>query len=1562
MIRSLSVRRIPRPLAVVLSVALAAVALPVMAAPASAATGTFEIDPAPGGANFVVDTPGNFDWANVLTGPKANDNAPESTVFKTSSKENDPVDTWRDGNDSAPPKTDITYVYDWNRINPDNQHVEFAFAWERDKPQGTLFYTLELNKQPNVPGIGGGTDFTVPNRTGGDYRFSLFDQGNGIIELRQIDRWTGSAWDCTDGAAAGCDAPVSLADFQGRTNLVDTTWPATWNPASQAVPADTFVEVAFDLTDLIDLQAGCPSLSGYINFRSSTGSTSSSTGENLKDYIKPLSIQADDLCGSLQITKTIASPVAGDVAAGASKTFAFNVVCTLTGKPDVTFNPTVTITNGVSETVLVSAQLEPGRICTVTEPSPPAGWASPAVITPNPVVIVGKAMATVNVTNTRTVGYLQITKATSGSTVGVSTAFTFDVVCTVGSTTVFTQNDVPVTAGTPSAVLGPIPAPASCTVTEDAATGWTPVPPSLTLTVNPGANTAPTQFAFSNTRETGYLRIAKQAVGGAPGDPATFNFDVVCTSTVNSATVFTQNGVPVDASSGSGQSALLGPIPAPASCLVTEVGVDAALWIVGTNPQTVSVTAANTQQSPSLVTFNNTRNTGGFSIVKRTTTPVTSPKSFTVNYACVGDVSGSVVLTVPANSTSSQLVLITGVRTGVLCTVTEVPQPGIWSLVSITPTQPFAIGATTTAVVVTNSRDLGSLQIVKNTSGPVAGASTTFTFDVSCTYPNDVPLTFTPSITVSGSPASGSVTIPNIPTGYTCTVTEQGPPTGWAATSISGPVVIAKDATVTVTALNTRTVGGFDLVKTTDWAPLAATDFSVEWACTAGTPATAGYWSRAGSVTLTVPAGAMMSGTASITDIPTGASCTVTETSPPSGWVLDEITPSTFTVGDTVTAVTVANTRLLGSLRLEKVLSGPVAGAGTAFTFDVTCTLGGLAVPGLNPLPVVVTVDAGETAASSTVGGIPSGSVCSATEQDPGAAWSAGTVTPASVVIVPQGETTVSLSVTNTRTVGGFELQKQTDKVAPEDTTFTVDYVCTAGDYRLAAPIDLIVPAGEEVSELVKVDGIPSGVSCTFTEQTPPAGWTPGQITPNPLQIGAGVVTLVTVNNTRAPGELTIVKEVDKAEAEFGDELLYTLRVSPGAIFDENNVIVSDPIPAGVTYVADSAACVPNPAIPVCTPVDSGDPLLWSIPVLPAGETQVLTFKVLIDLPPGTEPGEAASATIYNTGYAESVEVPKVPSNEVVTEVIQVTLVGNTSSDCFSDIPFFNLEGTGYAPNEEVELHLADVDGNFVEMRLVTSDAAGNVSVVKAVWPGFSQDPVTGAKTYPGPALRTIQAFLIGSPQSNTVTIDYPPASTQCDAGLAIVKANTPTGLVPLGSTVTYTLTVTNAATNVYNQEQVVVTDSIPGYDPAVTGSGLMTYVADSAACDTGTFPCAATYDAATKTITWKIDQIKVGETRTLTFQATVDRAQPSIPSGQSGTVTLKNVAAVDSLYTDPVKSNEVQNTAAIEIAVLPAVVAATGLGAPIGPLALVGIVLVGMGVVFTATARRRHEDPLIEG
>jgi hypothetical protein len=355
---------------VLLASMLVGLSVPLLSVASSAADPVFEIDGGSGGANFVVNTAGNLDWESVLTGPVANDNVPaETTVFKTSSKENSAVSTWRDGNDAAPPKTDTKELYEWSRLNSEDE-IEFYFGWERDKPNGTLFYTLELNAKANVPGVGGGTDFTVPSRTVGDYRFSLKDQGSGIIALVQIDEWTGSAWHCTDGAASGCDAAITPGAFLGTVNLVPTSWPAAWGP--HTAPADTFVETGFNLTELIDLEPGCPGLTGFLNFRSSTGSTSSSTGENLKDYIKPLRIDGPNDCrDDLIVTKT--------AAASFTRTFNWGI----TKGDDATYH----LLAGQS----VSHPYEIG----LTRPFTDSGWAVAGEITvsnPNDVDISGVAV------------------------------------------------------------------------------------------------------------------------------------------------------------------------------------------------------------------------------------------------------------------------------------------------------------------------------------------------------------------------------------------------------------------------------------------------------------------------------------------------------------------------------------------------------------------------------------------------------------------------------------------------------------------------------------------------------------------------------------------------------------------------------------------------------------------------------------------------------------------------------------------------------------------------------------------------------------------------------------------------------------------------------------------------------------------------------------------------------------------------------------------------------------------------------------------------------------------
>src|SRR4051794_26240061 len=232
-------------------------------AAASGVDNGFEID-----GNKAVNAVANLDWNSTTIGtqPVEDDNAGgDPTVYSASSKESDDPSTWTLSG-GAPPKDDMTNIYGYAK--PGTADVFFAF--DRGSTSGTDSYYLELNKlQP--------TNATTyaPVRSEGDVRFRLDDKGSGVIALSSESVWTSGAWVVT-----------SLAS----------------NPAGfdYAVSADeSFLEFSFDLTTLLGLHASCPPLFGSLGFRNVTGET----GENLKDFIKPVKLSAGSTCGQLKIVK-----------------------------------------------------------------------------------------------------------------------------------------------------------------------------------------------------------------------------------------------------------------------------------------------------------------------------------------------------------------------------------------------------------------------------------------------------------------------------------------------------------------------------------------------------------------------------------------------------------------------------------------------------------------------------------------------------------------------------------------------------------------------------------------------------------------------------------------------------------------------------------------------------------------------------------------------------------------------------------------------------------------------------------------------------------------------------------------------------------------------------------------------------------------------------------------------------------------------------------------------------------------------------------------------------------
>jgi LPXTG-motif cell wall-anchored protein len=192
---------------------------------------------------------------------------------------------------------------------------------------------------------------------------------------------------------------------------------------------------------------------------------------------------------------------------------------------------------------------------------------------------------------------------------------------------------------------------------------------------------------------------------------------------------------------------------------------------------------------------------------------------------------------------------------------------------------------------------------------------------------------------------------------------------------------------------------------------------------------------------------------------------------------------------------------------------------------------------------------------------------------------------------------------------------------------------------------------------------------------------------------------------------------------------------------------------------------------------------------------------------------------------------------------------------------------------------------------------------------------------------------------------------------LNISKAVSPVAgggtVIEFGDTLTYTLTV--SATGELTQNNVVVTDFIPGYDPARPTSGKTTYVAGSAAC-IGGGTCTITQPGADHKITWALGDMAPGTTRQVTFKVTIDDVAGD--PGETVAVDILNAGAVRSTQTPPKASNEVRTPVTKVLPVKrskpPAVLPHTGTTVQPGPLAAGAVLLLGLGLLLLAAGRRR--------
>lgn len=128
--------------------------------------------------------------------------------------------------------------------------------------------------------------------------------------------------------------------------------------------------------------------------------------------------------------------------------------------------------------------------------------------------------------------------------------------------------------------------------------------------------------------------------------------------------------------------------------------------------------------------------------------------------------------------------------------------------------------------------------------------------------------------------------------------------------------------------------------------------------------------------------------------------------------------------------------------------------------------------------------------------------------------------------------------------------------------------------------------------------------------------------------------------STAPSADLTVTKSVDNVSPDAGDTITYTITVANDGPDDEPAVLVTDSLPAGITYVSTSAS--------VGTYDDTTG--VWSVGSLPNAATETLTIVAVV----GTGFGRV---TITNVASVSGTLVDTEPANDVAAVDITPTLV-----------------------------------------------------------------------------------------------------------------------------------------------------------------------------------------------------------------------------------------------------------------------------------------------------------------
>ncbi|MCQ1987893.1 thioester domain-containing protein [Arthrobacter sp. zg-Y844] len=638
--------------------------------------------------------------------------------------------------------------------------------------------------------------------------------------------------------------------------------------------------------------------------------------------------------------------------------------------------------------------------------------------------------------------------------------------------------------------------------------------------------------------------------------------------------------------------------------------------------------------------------------------------------------------TIDAEATGTLSETFNDIPAGSTCTVTE-PTNGENDSVQVSTILPGAVtivsGTTVTAAVTdTYTFTPGTLVVTKTNTGEAAGAQGEVTISVVCTLDGTTVVDTTVTIP-AGTITPEAAEFPDLEAGTSCTVTEtvDGSSEAVAVTVTGeGTVTVPAASSVTVALTNDYTFTTGTLAVRKDIAGAGAGRQGVvtlQVTCTAGGATVL-------NETVTVEAGTTEPATEEFENLPTGASCTVTETA---DGATTQVSVETVAdpAGGTVTIpsgagveVTVTNTYTVnpGALTVDKVIAGPAAREQGPITVEVVCTADGEEV-----IRQDITIEAGAGGTvPRTVNGIPEGASCAVTEPGTGETPAVGvTVDLPDDVTIAAGET-AEATVTNTYAVnpGSLTVTKViAGEAAGNQDSVEIDVLCTLDGETVFEETSQI-PAGTTEDVGAEFSNIPAGASCSITEPVTgaTAAVTVDSDLPGDVEILAGDTVAATVTNTYsfAPGTLAVTKVFAGDAAGAQGEVVLQVTCGPdGSVLDETVAIPAGTAETVTTNFADLPAdteCTVTETETGATATVSVDTVITDPVTIPAAGGAELTVTNTYGFNPGVlvvtkvitgaaagEQGEVVLEVRCGTDGSsldETVTIPAGATGEVTTQ------------------------------------------------------------------------------------------------------------------------------------------------------------------------------------------------------------------------------------------------------------------------------------------------------------------------